>query len=67
MFQIKSFVEQRLSEQSYGLIGQAFCSAILQELKEYYRLITVLENQVTRENLRGGPPEPKIPEPVYKL
>ncbi|XP_063691040.1 gamma-tubulin complex component 3-like [Bolinopsis microptera] len=45
--QIKSFVDQRLSEQSYGLIGQAFCSAIMQELREYYRLIATLENQNT--------------------
>ncbi|KAL5248692.1 hypothetical protein ACHWQZ_G017773 [Mnemiopsis leidyi] len=49
--QIKSFVDQRLSEQSYGLIGQAFCSAIMQELKEYYRLIAILENQNTSGKL----------------
>ena len=42
---IKMFIDQRLSEKSYGLIGQAFCSALTSELQEYYRLISILDNQ----------------------
>ena len=39
-------MEQRVSEQSYGLIGQAFCSALVNELTDFYKLIAILEAQV---------------------
>ncbi|KAJ3037161.1 Gamma-tubulin complex component 3, partial [Rhizophlyctis rosea] len=46
---ISAFVEKAKSETGAGLIGQSFCSALNAELTDYYRLIAVLESQITRD------------------
>eukprot|EP01147_Barroeca_monosierra_P010880 gene10880-2955_t len=44
--QLKTFVDERSRDASYGLIGKAFCSVLREELTEYYRFITLLEAQL---------------------
>ena len=44
---IRTYVQSRSADKAFGLIGQSFCAALHQELTEYYRLIAVLEAQVS--------------------
>ncbi|EGD80541.1 hypothetical protein PTSG_01132 [Salpingoeca rosetta] len=44
---LKSFVDERHGDRSYGLIGQSFCSMLREELTDYYRFITLLETQIS--------------------
>ncbi|XP_026921046.1 gamma-tubulin complex component 3 isoform X5 [Acinonyx jubatus] len=42
---IRKYTDQRSLDRSFGLVGQSFCAALHQELKEYYRLLSVLHSQ----------------------
>lgn len=42
---IRKYADQRSLDRSFGLVGQSFCAALHQELKEYYRLLSVLHSQ----------------------
>lgn len=42
----KNYVQTKSTDKTFGLVGQSFCSALHQELTEYYRMIAVLEGQV---------------------
>ncbi|ETE73403.1 Gamma-tubulin complex component 3, partial [Ophiophagus hannah] len=43
---IRKYTDQRSMDRAFGLVGQSFCAALNQELKEYYRLLSVLHSQV---------------------
>ncbi|XP_011535764.1 gamma-tubulin complex component 3 isoform X2 [Homo sapiens] len=42
---IRRYTDQRSLDRSFGLVGQSFCAALHQELREYYRLLSVLHSQ----------------------
>lgn len=42
---VRKFIDSKMRDKSQGLVCQSFCSALTQELTEYYRLIAVLEAQ----------------------
>ena len=39
------FTERTSSEQSYGLVGHSFITALREELTEYYRLLAAMEHR----------------------
>ncbi|KAJ3043517.1 Gamma-tubulin complex component 3 [Rhizophlyctis rosea] len=51
---IHDHVQKAKTETKAGLVGQSFCSALSQELTDYYRLIAVLEAQIAREQQAGS-------------
>ncbi|KAM9189827.1 gamma-tubulin complex component 3 isoform 2-T2 [Dugong dugon] len=50
---IRKYIDQRSLDRSFGLVGQSFCVALHQELKEYYRLLSVLHSQLQLEDDQG--------------
>ncbi|EDQ89234.1 uncharacterized protein MONBRDRAFT_32439, partial [Monosiga brevicollis MX1] len=44
--QVRLYIETCRGDLSYGAVGQAFCSALHDQLADYYRLIAVLEGQL---------------------
>ncbi|XP_040589388.1 gamma-tubulin complex component 3 isoform X1 [Mesocricetus auratus] len=50
---IRKYTDQRSLDRSFGLVGQSFCAALHQELKEYYRLLSVLHSQLQVEDDQG--------------
>uniref|UniRef100_A0A4W6EK52 Tubulin gamma complex component 3 n=1 Tax=Lates calcarifer TaxID=8187 RepID=A0A4W6EK52_LATCA len=40
-------------DRAFGLVGQSFCASLHQELKEYYRLLSVLHSQLQVEDDQG--------------
>nr|XP_012421074.1 PREDICTED: gamma-tubulin complex component 3 isoform X3 [Odobenus rosmarus divergens] len=50
---IRKYTDQRSLDRSFGLVGQSFCAALHQELKEYYRLLSVLHSQLQLEDDQG--------------
>lgn len=50
---IRKYADQRSLDRSFGLVGQSFCAALHQELKEYYRLLSVLHSQLQLEDDQG--------------
>lgn len=42
---VRKYLDARAGDKAMGLVGQSFCSALQQELAEYYRLLAVLEGQ----------------------
>ncbi|XP_030912000.1 gamma-tubulin complex component 3 [Geospiza fortis] len=50
---IRKYTDQRSLDRAFGLVGQSFCAALHQELKEYYRLLSVLHSQLQLEDDQG--------------
>ncbi|XP_021094962.1 gamma-tubulin complex component 3 isoform X2 [Heterocephalus glaber] len=50
---IRKYTDQRSLDRSFGLVGQSFCAALHQELKEYYRLLSVLHSQLQLQDDQG--------------
>lgn len=50
---IRRYADQRGLDRSFGLVGQSFCAALHQELREYYRLLSVLHSQLQVEDDQG--------------
>ncbi|KAM5288975.1 gamma-tubulin complex component 3 isoform 2-T2 [Ctenodactylus gundi] len=50
---VRKYTDQRSLDRSFGLVGQSFCAALHQELKEYYRLLSVLHSQLQLEDDQG--------------
>ncbi|XP_017357745.1 gamma-tubulin complex component 3 isoform X2 [Cebus imitator] len=50
---IRRYTDQRSLDRSFGLVGQSFCAALHQELREYYRLLSVLHSQLQLEDDQG--------------
>ncbi|XP_078738908.1 gamma-tubulin complex component 3 [Lampetra fluviatilis] len=50
---VRKYVDQRALDRAFGLVGQSFCAALHQELKEFYRLISVLHSQLNVEEDLG--------------
>ncbi|XP_030424661.1 gamma-tubulin complex component 3 isoform X1 [Gopherus evgoodei] len=50
---IRRYTDQRSLDRAFGLVGQSFCAALHQELKEYYRLLSVLHSQLQLEDDQG--------------
>uniref|UniRef100_A0A5F9CUW0 Tubulin gamma complex component 3 n=1 Tax=Oryctolagus cuniculus TaxID=9986 RepID=A0A5F9CUW0_RABIT len=50
---IRKYTDHRSLDRSFGLVGQSFCAALHQELKEYYRLLSVLHSQLQLEDDQG--------------
>uniref|UniRef100_A0A8C2EQV0 Tubulin, gamma complex associated protein 3 n=1 Tax=Cyprinus carpio TaxID=7962 RepID=A0A8C2EQV0_CYPCA len=44
---IRKYTDSHSLDRAFGLVGQSFCAALHQELKEYYRLLSVLHAQVS--------------------
>ncbi|KAG8452117.1 hypothetical protein GDO86_004057 [Hymenochirus boettgeri] len=61
---IRKYTDQRSLDRAFGLVGQSFCAALHQELKEYYRLLSVLhsqhKNRLTLRRLLVWTYDPKI-------
>ncbi|KAF3857184.1 hypothetical protein F7725_009043, partial [Dissostichus mawsoni] len=47
---VRKYTDARSLDRAFGLVGQSFCAALHQELKEYYRLLSVLHSQVEDEH-----------------
>ncbi|KAM3589786.1 Microtubule-nucleating Tub4p (gamma-tubulin) complex component [Umbelopsis sp. WA50703] len=47
---IQSFVASNIDDPSIGLVGQSFCSSLQRELNDYYKLIAVLEAQISKSD-----------------
>lgn len=50
---IRKYTDARSLDRAFGLVGQGFCAALHQELKEYYRLLSVLHSQLQVEDDQG--------------
>ncbi|XP_043928566.1 gamma-tubulin complex component 3 [Protopterus annectens] len=50
---VRKYADQRSLDRAFGLVGQSFCAALHQELKEYYRLLSILHSQLQVEDDQG--------------
>ncbi|KAK5601540.1 Gamma-tubulin complex component 3 [Crenichthys baileyi] len=50
---VRKYTDARTLDQAFGLVGQSFCASLHQELKEYYRLLSVLHSQLQVEDEQG--------------
>ncbi|XP_048855190.1 gamma-tubulin complex component 3 isoform X2 [Brienomyrus brachyistius] len=50
---VRKYTDARSLDRAFGLVGQSFCAALHQELKEYYRLLSVLHSQLQLEDDQG--------------
>ncbi|CAN9498182.1 unnamed protein product [Ophioblennius macclurei] len=50
---IRKYTDARSLDRAFGLVGQGFCASLHQELKEYYRLLSVLHSQLQVEDEQG--------------
>uniref|UniRef100_A0A3P8XIG1 Uncharacterized protein n=1 Tax=Esox lucius TaxID=8010 RepID=A0A3P8XIG1_ESOLU len=50
---IRKYTDSRSLDRAFGLVGQSFCASLHQELKEYYRLLSVLHSQLQVEEDQG--------------
>uniref|UniRef100_A0A3Q4AS03 Uncharacterized protein n=1 Tax=Mola mola TaxID=94237 RepID=A0A3Q4AS03_MOLML len=50
---VRKYTDARSLDRAFGLVGQSFCAALHQELKEYYRLLSVLHSQLQVEDEQG--------------
>eukprot|EP00064_Thunnus_orientalis_P015199 superscaffoldBa00002774_g15249 len=50
---VRKYTDARSLDRAFGLVGQSFCSSLHQELKEYYRLLSVLHSQLQVEDDQG--------------
>ncbi|KAG2456430.1 gamma-tubulin complex component 3 [Polypterus senegalus] len=50
---VRKYTDQRSLDRAFGLVGQSFCASLHQELKEYYRLLSVLHSQLQVEDDQG--------------
>ncbi|XP_019959482.1 gamma-tubulin complex component 3 [Paralichthys olivaceus] len=50
---VMKFTDARSVDRAFGLVGQSFCASLHQELKEYYRLLSVLHSQLQVEDEQG--------------
>ncbi|XP_067116382.1 gamma-tubulin complex component 3 [Osmerus mordax] len=50
---IRKYTDARSLDRAFGLVGQSFCASLHQELKEYYRLLSVLHSQLQVEDDQG--------------
>ncbi len=51
---VRKFLDARVGDKALGLVGQSFCSAVHKELTEYYRLLAVLEAQLSQSKDRNS-------------
>ncbi|XP_063067999.1 gamma-tubulin complex component 3 [Engraulis encrasicolus] len=47
---VRKYTDSRSLDRAFGLVGQSFCASLHQELKEYYRLLSVLHSQLQVED-----------------
>ncbi|XP_037552611.1 gamma-tubulin complex component 3 [Nematolebias whitei] len=47
---VRKYTDARSLDRAFGLVGQSFCASLHQELKEYYRLLSVLHSQLQVED-----------------
>ncbi|XP_039269146.2 gamma-tubulin complex component 3 homolog [Styela clava] len=47
---IRKYIDKHSKDLAFGLVGQAFCAALVQELQEYYRFLSVLQSQSYKED-----------------
>lgn len=50
---VAAFVRDREAASGVGMIEQSLCHHLQSQLREYYRLIAILESQMTSTNSRG--------------
>uniref|UniRef100_A0A3P8UTE0 Tubulin gamma complex component 3 n=1 Tax=Cynoglossus semilaevis TaxID=244447 RepID=A0A3P8UTE0_CYNSE len=50
---VRKYADARSLDRAFGLVGQSFCASLHQELKEYYRLLSVLHSQLQVEDEQG--------------
>lgn len=50
---VRKYTDLRSLDRAFGLVGQSFCASLHQELKEYYRLLSVLHSQLQIEEDQG--------------
>ncbi|XP_012712673.2 gamma-tubulin complex component 3 isoform X2 [Fundulus heteroclitus] len=50
---VRKYTDARTLDRAFGLVGQSFCASLHQELKEYYRLLSVLHSQLQVEDEQG--------------
>ncbi|KAH8556990.1 Spc98 family-domain-containing protein [Umbelopsis sp. PMI_123] len=49
---IQNFISTNIDNASIGLVGQSFCSSLQREMNDYYKLIAVLEAQISKSEGR---------------
>ena len=64
---IKKYFTARIKDKAFGLVGQAFCAALQQEVSEYYAFLSILQSQLhqTSSGLDAG--DSSSPLTLYKL
>ncbi|KAM9328649.1 gamma-tubulin complex component 3 [Pholidichthys leucotaenia] len=50
---VRKYADARSLDRAFGLVGQSFCASLHQELKEYYRLLSVLHSQLQVDDDQG--------------
>ncbi|XP_072294508.1 gamma-tubulin complex component 3 [Eucyclogobius newberryi] len=55
---VRKYADSRSLDRAFGLVGQSFCASLHEELKEYYRLLSVLHSQLQVEDEQGLPALP---------
>ncbi|KAI8983447.1 Spc98 family-domain-containing protein [Pilobolus umbonatus] len=50
--QVQTFIKQNTHSPNIGLVAQSLCSALQYELKDYYKMISILESQIEKQ-LKG--------------
>ncbi|KAJ8351983.1 hypothetical protein SKAU_G00234590 [Synaphobranchus kaupii] len=50
---VRKYTDAWSLDRAFGLVGQSFCASLHQELKEYYRLLSVLHTQLQVEDEQG--------------
>ncbi|XP_037618322.1 gamma-tubulin complex component 3 [Sebastes umbrosus] len=51
---VRKYTDARSLDRAFGLVGQSFWASLHQELKEYYRLLSVLHSQLQVEDEQGA-------------
>ncbi|KAJ0009613.1 hypothetical protein NQD34_001315 [Periophthalmus magnuspinnatus] len=52
---VRKYTDSRSLDRAFGLVGQSFCASLHEELKEYYRLLSVLHSQLQVEDEQAVP------------
>ncbi|XP_055019000.1 gamma-tubulin complex component 3 [Boleophthalmus pectinirostris] len=52
---VRKYTDSRSLDRAFGLVGQSFCASLHEELKEYYRLLSVLHSQLQVEDEQALP------------
>lgn len=64
---IKKYFTARVKDKAFGLVGQAFCAALQQEVSEYYAFLSILQSQLHQSDSGLEAGDSTSPLTLYKL